>query len=179
MFALNANPRVEALYLADTGTVPNSRLPVVVYKAAFSPQAPSSSDVDQGLTQLAWRNGWKVDWVESDAVFRYTHYHTTAHEVLAVLDEVAAIRLGGEGSKTVVHVSPGDLLGIPAGVAHRRISGNQYFRVAGLYLAGAKWDLMRVTPANYRKAQHNLPNVELPEADPLYGQDGPLMQYWK
>jgi uncharacterized protein YjlB len=179
MITLNANPDIMVLRFERTKAVPNSTLPVLVYKRAIAISgSPLEPRLEERLRALVLRHGWNVDWIESDAVYRYTHYHSTAHEVLVVLDEVAELRLGGANGKEV-RVGPGDLIAIPAGVAHRRISGNKDFRVAGLYTDGSAWDLLRQTRRDYKLALQNLPGVELPIADPFYGKDGSLMQYWK
>lgn len=180
MFALNSTPRVSALSFDPTDRVPNSSLPVVVYRRAFSlSSVPTKPELAKMMAPYLGRNGWRLDWLDSDAVYRYTHYHSTAHEVLAVVDEVAAIRLGGTQSREVIHVGPGDLVAIPAGVGHRRISGGKDFCVAGLYPEDQQWDLLRATKADCAKAQANLGKVALPKADPFYGLGGPLMQHWQ
>ena len=178
MFILNRNPKVQAFFFADNGAVPNSCLPVLLYNDVFSEDEGGISLVKKHIERHTLRNGWRVDWVDVNAVYRYTHYHSTAHEILAVIDEVAELRLGGSNGKEL-KVGPGDLIAIPAGVAHRRISGNKYFQVAGLYPFGQQWDMLRQTRTDYKVANQNLSKVSLPAADPFYGKDGPLMKYWR
>ena len=36
----------------------------------------------------------------------------------------------------------------------------------------------RPTPENHRKALKTIPEVKLPKADPVRGQDGPLIKLW-
>lgn len=178
--AVNWNPSIETRTFADNGKVPNSKLPVVFYRSAvFIDGRPGLEDVKVFLSGLVKHNGWYVDWVEPDAVLRDTHYHSTAHELLIVLHEVATIEFGGRGGE-IITMKQGDAVAIPAGVAHRRATGNADFTVAGLYPLGQKWDTLRSLGEHYMIAEQNLPHVALPKADPLYGRSAsaPLVEHW-
>lgn len=169
---------VELLTFHDNGAVPNSHLPVVYFRALgdFLDKDPDS--LRQDIELRVRENNWYVDWFDTDAVFRYTHYHSTAHEMLVVLNGVATLHIGGLGGKDLP-LKAGDAVVIPAGVAHQRISGDKDFMVAGLYPSGQTWDLLRQTKADYEAAKKNLPHVSLPTADPFWGSDGPLMNFWR
>jgi len=51
--------------------------------------------------------------------------------------------------------------------------------VVGAYPPGAKMHVTRPTPENHRKALKTIPEVKLPESDPVMGKDGPLVRLWK
>jgi uncharacterized protein YjlB len=44
---------------------------------------------------------------------------------------------------------------------------------------GQDWDLRRGDPAEHDEVVENIKRVPLPEADPLRGPDGPLMELWR
>ncbi|MBP9756976.1 MAG: cupin domain-containing protein [Candidatus Pacebacteria bacterium] len=178
MIKISNEVTVAGYLFGDNGVVPNSALPVVVYRNAVLFINETEHTAKQALASIASTNRWRADWVESNAVYRYTHYHSTAHEMLIVLSGSAEIRFGGSGGKEI-RLSAGDAVAIPAGVAHRRINGDHRFTVAGLYPYGQKWDLKRQTKSDYNTALKYLPLVKLPLADPLYGTHGPLMRRWK
>jgi uncharacterized protein YjlB len=166
-------PEVTVLRFRDDGKVPNSEFPALVYRGAFEPGLDR-----EALSEAAERNGWYLDWMEPDAVFLFTHFHGTAHEALVVMAHHADLRLGGEEGQPLA-VRAGDVVLIPAGVAHQRVSGHdEAFVVAGLYPRGQTWDLLRQNPADYEAAKKNIPALPLPSADPIYGADGPLLRYW-
>jgi uncharacterized protein YjlB len=72
----------------------------------------------------------------------FLNYHSTSHEVLGVHSGVATLRLGGEHGKNV-EVVAGDVVIIPAGVAHQNLSSSDDFGVVGAYPGGHDWDLLR------------------------------------
>ena len=53
------------------------------------------------------------------------------------------------------------------------------FSVVGAYPPGAKMQITRPTPENHAKALQTIPQVKLPEADPVMGPDGPLVRLWR
>ena len=68
---------------------------------------------------------------------------------------------------------------IPAGVAHCNRGESPDFRVVGAYPEGQGWDMRRGSPEELTKVLTNIRNVALPECDPFYGAEGPLMQFWR
>lgn len=86
------------------------------------------------------RNGWTGSW--RNGVFDYHHYHATTHEVLGCYAGWASIRLGGDAGETV-RIAAGDVVIIPAGCAHKRLSSSTDFAVVGAYPGGVTPDLQR------------------------------------
>ena len=68
----------EKVYFKDDGSIPNSALPLLVYRRAFT---VGSSDLAPMIEEHLARNDWTGSWCPS--VFPFHHYHNTTHEVLA------------------------------------------------------------------------------------------------
>jgi uncharacterized protein YjlB len=98
--------------------------------------------------------------------------------VLGVCDGNAKLRLGGEQGQTV-QVRSGDVILIPAGVAHQNIGASPDFSVVGAYPDGRQWDLLRGLPGERPKSDCAIAALPIPHYDPIYGADGPLLQIWK
>jgi uncharacterized protein YjlB len=98
--------------------------------------------------------------------------------VLGVYSGAATLRLGGEPGKNV-EVRAGDVIVIPAGVAHQNIGASDNFGVVGAYPDGREWDLLRGLPGERTTADHNIAALPIPDNDPIYGAEGPLRQIWK
>ena len=140
----------EQLHFNDDGVYPGSVLPVLVYRAAITVDAQDRASVfERGFAQNDWRNSWR------NGVYSFAHYHSTAHEALGVYSGSARLRLGGEHSQTV-EVRAGDVILIPAGVAHHNIGASPDFNVVGAYPDGRQWDLLRGLPGERPKSdQHH------------------------
>lgn len=163
----------EAVYITDNGTFPNNnRLPVLVYTRAL--QLPPF-DATLAVTSLFNQHRWSGCWVSG--IYAYPHYHSTAHEALGVVSGEARLLLGGEGG-TRIGVRPGDLLILPAGVAHECLSASGDFAVVGAYPAGQRPDLCTGAPGERPRVDRNIARVPLPAFDPLHGKGGPLHRYW-
>ncbi len=159
---------------ADRIVPNNPALPALVYKAALDPSPPVKE-----WQALLIANGWRRTWVYT--VYPYPHYHSNAHEVLAVSRGRATLRLGGESGQAV-EVAAGDVVLLPAGCGHQRLDVSEDFEVVGAYPQGQEdRDLIRADTAGpevYAAAQSRIAEVARPESDPIYGEDGPLLQYW-
>lgn len=146
-------------------TMPNSRLPVLIYRGAL----PGGD-----FAELFEANGWTGVW--RDGVYDYDHYHSNAHEVLGVASGHARLRLGGDSGEEV-EVSAGDALVLPAGTGHRRISPNDGLLVVGAYPPGQeRYDICR---ARDPAADLRIGKTRLPDTDPIRGADGPLTKLWR
>jgi len=160
----------EAFVVGDAGAFPNNeRLPVVMYRSAFS--SPDPADIEDVLASNYWGHGWRA------GVFDFHHYHSTAHEVLVCYSGSAKIQLGGPDGR-VVEVHPGDGLVLPAGVSHKRVETTGSFRVVGCYPDGQDFDMMYGHEGERPAADERIAQVPAPEADPIYGEDGPLVERW-
>ena len=75
-------------------------------------------------------------------------------------------------------VRPGDVIVIPAGVAHKNLGASADFRVVGAYPRGQHPDLCTGKPGERPQADRRIARVPLPEQDPVYGPGGPLIAHW-
>ena len=87
------------------------------------------------------------------------------------------MRFGG-GTGIVLPVRAGDVVVIPAGVGHQNLGSSVDLLVVGAYPRGQRWDLCRGRADERPRALANIARVPLPEADPVYGADGPLIEHW-
>ena len=99
------------------------------------------------------------------------------HEVLGVYGGSAKVQFGGEDG--IVHeIHQGDVILIPAGVAHRNLGSRDGFGVVGAYPEGQDWDMNYGRPGERPRADKNIARVPLPKMDPIYGLAGPLFEKW-
>jgi uncharacterized protein YjlB len=163
----------EQLRFKDDGIFPNSVLPLLLYEKVPITKAQDPALVfEQRFAENDWTNSWR------DGVYSFPHYHSTSHEVLGVYCGTATLRLGGEHGKNV-KLNAGDVIVIPAGIAHQNIGATNDFGVVGAYPGGRQWDLLRGLPGERPKADENVAALPMPDNDPIYGADGPLRQIWK
>jgi uncharacterized protein YjlB len=157
----------------DDGVFPNSVLPLLVYRNALTGdgQDPASL-LEERFADNDWCNSWR------NGVYSFAHYHSTTHEILGVYFGVATLRLGGEHGRNL-DVHSGDIIVIPAGVAHQKLDASPDFAVVGAYPNGRDWDLLRGRPGERPEADHKIAALPLPDNDPIYGAEGPLRQIWK
>ena len=118
-------------------TIPNHpAFPVLLYRGVEA--AAAGPDAARALFA---EHGWGGAWV--DGVFDFHHFHSTSHEVLAVISGTATLELGGPQGEAF-DVAAGDVLVLPAGTGHRRARADGAFRVVGAYPAGQEdYDLLR------------------------------------
>lgn len=167
----------EAVVLADDAIVPNSALPLLVYRAAFaSDAAPGLARDPDAILQRFAGCGWTGGWV--NGIYPFHHYHSTSHEVLGLAAGSAVVQFGGPAGPKL-RVAAGDVVVIPAGAGHCRLSDDAGLVVVGAYPDGCDWDLRRATPADRAIALPNIARVPLPETDPVYGRAGPLLRIWR
>ena len=156
----------------DDGLVPNNPMPFLVYKGAIDVANPHPEKTIEGLFGA---NGWGDMW--RNGVYDYLHYHATVHEALGIARGHARVRFGGDAGNEF-EISAGDVAILPAGTGHQCLSASDDFSVVGAYPPGAKMHVIRPTPENYRKALKTIPEVKLPNSDPVMGEDGPLLRLW-
>jgi uncharacterized protein YjlB len=157
----------------DDGAIPNNpKLPFLIYEGALELEG---ADPAAACERLFAANGWGGSW--RDGIYGFPHYHSTAHEVLGVCRGKASVRLGG-GTGIETTVRAGDVVVIPAGGGHQNLGSSPDFLVVGAYPAGREWDVCRGRPEERPRALENIARVPLPDADPLYGARGPLVEHW-
>jgi uncharacterized protein YjlB len=164
---------IEEHLFMDDGRVPNNpSLPLIVYRAVLK-TGPSAAAACEALFA---ENGWSGAW--RNGVYAHHHYHSTAHEVLGITAGSVRVRLGGEaGAKVELHA--GDVVVIPAGVAHKNEGASPDLVVVGAYPGGKSPDMHGPGARERERALANIRAVPLPDRDPVCGKSGPLIERWR
>jgi uncharacterized protein YjlB len=166
-------PTIEERRFADDGRVPNNPcLPLIVYRGVLATGPGAAAACEARFAVNGWSGGWRA------GIYAYHHYHSTAHEVLGIVAGSAHVRLGGEGGD-IVEVHPGDVVVIPAGVAHKSEGASPDLLVVGAYPGGYSPDMRVPGAAERERALPNIAAVPLPDADPVFGGSGPLLERWR
>jgi uncharacterized protein YjlB len=152
--------------------IPNSHLPLVVFKKIFQDQGNQAAD---RLEKIFKSNGWSNTWRWT--LFDYHHYHSNTHEALAVFRGSALLMIGGEKGKEV-RIETGDLVIIPAGLGHKLIESYDKFKVMGAYPDGISPDRFTGKTGERPKTDQNIAKVPLPTLDPLGHKTKGLLNYW-
>lgn len=156
---------------ADDGIFPNSVLPLLLYRRVADPAGGP-----EPLERLFTANGWPPQW--RDTVFTFHHYHSKSHECLGVGQGEATLRFGGPAGAEV-KVQAGDVVVIPAGVAHQRVLASTDFMVVGAYPPGEeRYDTLRGNPGDRPKADETIARLPRPNSDPVTGRSGRLREIW-
>lgn len=166
----DATDSTSVLLLAANDWVPNNpHLPVILYRQVFTPDE-NAVDTAQRLFE---KNGWPAQWV--DGIYPWHHYHSNAHEVLAIARGEALLMLGGpEGQQALVRA--GDVVLLPAGTGHCNIRSSDDFTVVGAYPPDQEFDLCRGAPTT--EMLESIARARFPHWDPVYGKSGPLIDHW-
>lgn len=124
---------IKTHHLPPTPLIPNSPLPLLHYKGAFSVSDLQAATIHDTLS----RNGWQAQWIYRYGPSQASHYHSAAHECMAVLSGSATIRfgvadlnpdqngdasthgLGREDGGIELEARAGDVFVLPAGTAHK------------------------------------------------------------
>jgi uncharacterized protein YjlB len=153
-------PEPETLTLGPDGGIPNSALPVLLYRGVEAAGDPASAE------RLFAGHGWSGAW--RDGIFSFHHFHSTAHEVLAIARGEVGVRLGGPGGESVT-ARRGDVLVLPAGTGHCNEGDSGDLLVVGAYPGAMSWDVRRGDPAELDEVRANIAAVPLPSSDPVGG----------
>ncbi len=126
--------------------------------------------MEAGFAAQGWTGAWR------NGIYRFHHFHSTAHEVLGIAAGQVRVRLGGPAGQDVA-LQAGDVVVIPAGVAHYNAGQSDDLLVIGAYPAGTSADTLRGDPTQLGMARRHIAAVPLPHADPVPGQ-GALGRLW-
>jgi uncharacterized protein YjlB len=158
---------VVAHLLAADGSIPNHpHWPLLVYPGVVNNPAA------EAFEELFNRNRWPAAW--RNGVFPFHHYHSNSHEALGVYAGEVTVQFGGPEEKmsgVIVTAKPGDVIVLPAGTGHKKLSSRGVLGIVGAYPEGSNPDTC--LPPLRKTAQ-----VPLPACDPVYGPGGPLFTYW-
>lgn len=172
---LNAETKVRTFLFADDGMIPNNpSLPLVLYPNAFD--LADTKDPASVIEKTFEKNGWGDCW--RNGIYPYVHYHSRIHEALAVARGKATVRFGGNHGEEI-DIEAGDAVVLPAGTGHHGLSTSSDFLLIGAYPPTGTYDLCLASQTEHAKALQAIPEVPLPEKDPIFGQDGPLLRAWR
>ena len=164
-----------AFMFHDDGVVPNNpHLPLLHYRGAID--VSGTPDPEQVVEALFKKNGWGDMW--RNGIFPYVHYHSMIHEGMGIARGRAKVRFGGNKGQEV-ELGQGDVCVLPAGTGHQCLWASPDLMVIGTYPRAGKYDLCRGSKAEHAKALETIPLVPLPESDPVFGKQGPLMRLWQ
>ncbi|OCK77354.1 hypothetical protein K432DRAFT_428070 [Lepidopterella palustris CBS 459.81] len=173
-------PTPEVYYFSPTSHVPNSVLPVLIYRKVL-PAHPTAVSTRDALEKNLWLQGGVFK------TYRTHHFHSVTHECYAVFKGSSRLLLGRgplddtEGG-VEVDVSVGDIIVLPAGVSHCSVDSEGEYEYLGLYPEGSpKWDnnFCKADAGETAEKARNACSVPIPQYDPVYGKDGPLVGIWK
>lgn len=122
--------RVRKIYFEKAEDVPNSILPVLLYRSVLPLHAAGKGNAFRDRFKSA---GWTGIW--TDTIYDYTHFHSNAHEVLGIAEGRVTLRLGGNEG-LLFRLKAGDMLVLPAGVGHCRLGLDDGLKVIGAYPRG-------------------------------------------
>ena len=141
--------RIDPHRFADDGVIPNSQLPLLVYRGAIAPERDAASRFEE----LFAANGWSGSW--RNGIYDYVHYHPRTHEVLGVARGEARVRFGGKHGK-IVRLKAGDVAVLPAGTGHQAVTASKDLLVVGAYPASGEYDEYEGNPEEHARALRSI-----------------------
>ncbi|KAJ4524516.1 hypothetical protein HRR78_004636 [Exophiala dermatitidis] len=160
----------ETYLFSPTPYVPNSPLPVLIYRAVLEPASASQDGDAQALSADSLRNQIEQNKWRYGGVFKHYpthHFHSVTHECYAVFKGRSRLLLGrgpldeaNDGHGKEVELRAGDIIVLP-GSPH--------------------WDnnWCKASPEETMERTATAWSVPIPSYDPIYGKDGPLCTIWR
>jgi len=165
----------EAFLFSDDGSIPNNpRLPFLLYRGAID--LKGSPNPDEVVEQTFIRNQWVDLW--RNGIYPYVHYHSSIHEVMGLARGRAKVRFGGSLGQEI-DILAGDVVVLPAGTGHQGLWASPDLLVIGAYPPNGRYDLCLGSKAEYAKAVAAIPEVPLPDTDPVFGVHGAIQRLWR
>lgn len=158
----------------DDGRTPNNpRLPLLVYRDVlrFMPGDDPAAVCEELFARHDWGRSWR------NGVYGFLHFHTRTREVLGIARGSVRVEFGGDEGQAL-DVQAGDVVVLPAGTGHKRLSATPDLLVVGAYPENSAFDQVRPDEIDPRQAREQIAEVARPTQDPVYGTDGPLVKIW-
>ena len=188
----------ETYCFAPTAHVPNSTFPVLIYREVLSPSDATALKFRDALEKNHWKQGGVFK------TFKAHHFHSVTHECYAVFSGSSRLLLGrgpldDPDAGKEVDLRAGDMIVLPSGVAHCSLSSDGDYEYLGLYpevsplfrlywptrsnevsQGSPKWDnnFCKADASETEEKAKKAGAVPVPQFDPVYGEDGPLVQIW-
>ncbi|MDZ7834022.1 MAG: hypothetical protein U5K84_00380 [Alkalibacterium sp.] len=166
---------IKTYRIKENPPFPNNPLPVIYYAHALD-EVLETSDPAGSVKDFFSDNGYSNSWV--NGIHDYHHFHSNTHEVLGCIAGRSTVQLGGPG-KDEYPLNKGDVVPLPAGVAHKLTGSTDDFKVVGAYPKGTDFDMQRGDADDYETIQQRSYDVLIPPTDPVTRSDGPVQEYWK
>lgn len=128
------------------------------------------------VKKLFRKNGWGNNW--RAGIFTYDHYHSNTHEVIAVLKGKTTLLLGGKGGRKL-EIEKGDVLIIPAGVAHKNLGNENDVVCIGGYPGSKEYDMQYGNEGERPAADNRIAKLAIPPTDPVFGKEKGVFEFWK
>ncbi len=169
-----AKPKIQTLIIPGDGRFPNnSTLSLILMQQVFDTATKNLvGTIEKAFYGNAWGRSWR------NGIFTIHHYHSTAHEVLGLYSGKVKAQFGGPDGQAVT-AKAGDVIIIPAGVAHKNLDQSPDFRCVGAYPAGQSPDMQYGKLGERPSSDQNIRSVPLPKIDPVFGKNGPLLEIWE
>lgn len=163
----------EEYYIKDDGVFPGSKFPVLFYKNVLKLPFLFPSAAIRGIFgKHDWTNNWRA------GIFTYRHYHSNTHEAIGVVKGETVLELGGE-EDVCLTIRKGDVVIIPAGVAHKNLGKENDVICVGGYPDGRAYNTKYGKAGERPEADKQIAAIPLPETDPVFGKNGPLVRIWR
>lgn len=165
----------ELFWFKENSPFPNHPLPVIYYPEALNDLLEKSEDGGEAVKELFKTNGYTNGWI--NGIHDYHHFHSNTPEVLGCVSGEAIVQLGGPHSDKVTF-KKGDVILLPAGVAHKRLTASEDFSVVGGYPNGASPDMQLGDAVDYERVQKRSYDVPVPQTDPVSKNNGAVKEFW-
>lgn len=165
----------EVYQIKENPPFPNHPLPVLFYPEGLINLIENNEQPGNEVIAFFEEKGYTNGWI--NGIHDFHHFHSNTHEVLACIKGSATVQIGGPKAQEHT-VAAGDVVLLPAGVAHKRLTATDDFKVVGAYPDGKSPDLQRGDATDYDEIQQRAYDVNVPDTDPVYKYDGPVQKYW-
>ncbi|NCI50840.1 cupin domain-containing protein [Sediminibacterium roseum] len=166
--------QIHKYYIKENGVFPNNeKLQVLHYRNMINvPLLFAATAVKKLFRQNGWGNNWRA------GIFTYDHYHSNTHEAMAVIKGKTTVLLGGKGGRKL-EIEKGDVLIIPAGVAHKNLGKENDVVCIGGYPDALEYDMNYGAEDERPKTDRTISKVKPPATDPVFGKEKGLVDFWR
>jgi uncharacterized protein YjlB len=163
----------EQYKIKDNGVFPNSSEPVLHYKGVLRlPTFLASWHVKRLFRKNNWSNNWQ------HGIYTFHHYHSITHEAMGVCKGATTLLLGGDDG-ILINIQKGDVIIIPAGVAHKNLGDEDQVVCVGGYPDGKDYDMNYGKAGERPKADQSIAAIPVPGTDPVFGKGKGVATIWK